>query len=81
MSFQVKFDRYYQYTVIISHVFCNVTLRYIEDVRDRYHKKGAVYELPLGTKQKLNLVDSSQWTMERLYSLQNSIAEPILVYW
>lgn len=59
----------------------NLYDRYLEDIRDRYHKKGSVFELTLGTKQALHLTDSSQWTMEKLISLQNKIAEPLLIYW
>lgn len=55
--------------------------RYTQAIRNRYHKKGAAYELPLGTKQSLNLVDSSNWTLDNLYNLRNKIAEPLLLYW
>ena len=58
-----------------------IILRYLEGIRDKYHKKGSQYELTLGTKQALKLSESSGWSMERLYTLQNKIAEPLLIYW
>lgn len=50
-------------------------------MREKYHKEGAVFELSMGSKRKLNLTDSSQWTVENLYNIRNKIAEPLLLYW
>ena len=50
-------------------------------LREKYHNHGALYELNQAVKQSLGLVEPSAWTIQKLFSVQNTIAEPLVLYW
>ncbi|XP_064626526.1 regulator of G-protein signaling 22-like isoform X3 [Lineus longissimus] len=54
---------------------------YLNVMRDKYQKHGALMELPQETKQALHLTEPSNWTLERLFQAQNIMVEPLVLYW
>ncbi|ESO87501.1 hypothetical protein LOTGIDRAFT_235002 [Lottia gigantea] len=66
-----------------SHLFPkdkNVT-EYLIEMREKYHMTGSPYELSKELKSQLKLVEPSSWTVRKLQSIQNKIAEPLVSYW
>ncbi|XP_069127158.1 regulator of G-protein signaling 22-like isoform X2 [Argopecten irradians] len=54
---------------------------YLSEMRELYHKPGAVYELTVEQKKSLGLSEPASWTLERLQLVHNKIAEPLILYW
>ena len=50
-------------------------------MRERYQKHGGMYELSKETKNQLGLTEPSHWTLEKLISIQNTMTEPLVLYW
>ena len=65
----------------------NITLmilclcRYLSGLREKYHKPGAEFELTTEQKNHLGLVEPSSWTLDKMFDIQNDIAEPLVLYW
>ncbi|CAG5132718.1 unnamed protein product, partial [Candidula unifasciata] len=55
--------------------------KYILQMRDKYYKKGAQYELSAENKRKLKLENLSHWTPEYLLQVQAHVLEPLVLYW
>ncbi|XP_033738546.1 regulator of G-protein signaling 22-like isoform X2 [Pecten maximus] len=54
---------------------------YLNEMRELYHRPGAVYELTVEQKKSLGLSEPASWTLERLQLIHNKIAEPLVLYW
>ncbi|KAL4236453.1 GTPase activator [Mactra antiquata] len=54
---------------------------YLFWLREKYHKPGAEFELTVEQKSHLGLSEPSQWTIDKLMSVHNKIAEPLVLYW
>lgn len=50
-------------------------------MRELYQKPGGHLELPNACKVKMKLNEPSNWTLDRLVEIQNSMAEPLVLYW
>ncbi|XP_046585614.1 LOW QUALITY PROTEIN: regulator of G-protein signaling 22-like [Haliotis rubra] len=57
------------------------TLIYLANMREKYQHPGSPYELSMEWKILLGLVEPSSWSVERLLSIQNKVAEPLVLYW
>ncbi|RMX53678.1 hypothetical protein pdam_00000335, partial [Pocillopora damicornis] len=55
--------------------------RLVQSLRDRFWRSGGIYEFSAVTKSRLNLVDASTLTFERLFSIQPDVLRPLLSYW
>ncbi|KAK6179499.1 hypothetical protein SNE40_011844 [Patella caerulea] len=78
-------EKYFKFWVDIdrSHLFPKTmdVLGYLAGMRDKYQRTSAPYELTKELKIELGLIEPSQWTVKKLQSLQNKIAEPLVTYW
>ncbi|XP_023933546.1 regulator of G-protein signaling 22 isoform X1 [Lingula anatina] len=54
---------------------------YLAAMRERYFKHGSVMELSQAVKLALKLTRPECWTLEKLFSVQEKIAEPLVCYW
>ena len=55
--------------------------RLVQCLRDKFWRSGGIYEFSAGTKSRLNMVDASTLTYERLFVIQPDVLEPLLSYW
>ncbi|KAL9980558.1 hypothetical protein ACROYT_G009160 [Oculina patagonica] len=55
--------------------------RLVQCLRDRFWRSGGIYEFSAGTKSRLNMVDASTLTYDRLFVIQPDVLEPLLSYW
>ena len=53
----------------------------VQCLRDRFCRSGGIYEFSAGTKSRLNIVDASTLTYDRLFVIQPDALEPLLSYW
>ncbi|OWF36346.1 Regulator of G-protein signaling 22 [Mizuhopecten yessoensis] len=54
---------------------------YLNEMRELYHRPGAVYELTVEQKKNLGLSEPASWTLAKLQLVHNKIAEPLILYW
>ncbi|XP_078254567.1 regulator of G-protein signaling 22-like [Rhinoraja longicauda] len=59
----------------------NKRQRYLNIIQNRYLFSNGEYYINAEARARLGLSFISQWSVEKLYHIQNDIAEPLLLYW
>lgn len=59
----------------------NKRQRYLNIIQNRYLFSNGEYYINAEARARLGLSFISQWSVEKLFNIQNNVAEPLLLYW